>query len=164
LIQSKAADRAIVFAAVLHNPEEEGMTESHSTSTPSAPHPDWREARREERRDRLVRRYGWIGPGLGGFVLVLLGLIFLAQNLGYQLPESWWTVFLLIPACGAFFAAWSTYQSEGRLNGEATAALLGGITLTAIALAFIFGFNWGLFWPLVLIAVGGGILLRVYWR
>jgi hypothetical protein len=138
------------------------MTDDQPTSTP--PDADWREARRAERRQRLTSRYGWIGPGMGGIILVLLGLIFLAQNLGYPVPEKWWTVFLLIPALGASFAAWNAYQRDGRLNGEATAALLGAVTLFAIAAALLFDFAWGTLWPLVLVAVGGGILIRAYWR
>jgi hypothetical protein len=138
------------------------MSDPQSPSTP--PTSDWREARRAERRQRLVSRYGWIGPGIGGVILVLLGMIFLAQNFGYPIPEKWWTIFLLIPAFGASFAAWNAYQRDGRLNGETIAALLGAVTLVAIAAALLFNFAWGMLWPLALIAVGGGILLRAYWR
>ena len=95
---------------------------------------------------------------------MLLGVIFLAQNFGYPVPEKWWTIFLFIPAFGALLAAWSCYQRHGRLDGEATAALIGAVTLFAIALALLFDFAWGLLWPLALIAVGGGLLLRAYWR
>ena len=101
---------------------------------------------------------------MGGVILVLLGVIFLAQNFGYPVPEKWWTIFLLIPAFGASFAAWNAYERDGRLNGEAIAALLGAATLVAIATALISDFAWGSLWPLALIAVGGGILLRAYWR
>lgn len=138
------------------------MDDLPSPSTPLPP--DWREARRGERRQRLVTRYGWIGPGMGGVILVLLGVIFLAQNFGYPVPEKWWTIFLLIPAFGASFAAWNAYERDGRLNGEAIAALLGAATLLAIAAALIFDFAWGALWPLALIAVGAGVLLRAYWR
>jgi hypothetical protein len=134
-----------------------------STSTPPAAD-DWRAARRAERRERLTRRYGWIGPGIGGFVLILMGLIFLAQNFGYPVPDKWWTMFLLIPAGGAFYAAWNAYQTENRMGGEVVAALVGGITLTLLSFAFIFDFDWGTLWPIVLIVIGGGILLRAYWR
>lgn len=138
------------------------MDDLQSPSTPPAA--DWREARRAERRQRLVSRYGWIGPGMGGVILVLLGMIFLAQNFGYPVPEKWWTIFLLIPAFGASFAAWNAYQRDGKLNGETIAAVLGAVTLVTIAAALIFDFAWGMLWPLALIAVGGGILLRAYWR
>lgn len=138
------------------------MTDPQSPSPSSEP--DWRESRRAERRQRLVSRYGWIGPGMGGLILVLLGVIFLAQNFGYPVPDKWWTIFLLIPAFGALYAARNAYQRDGRLNGETTAALIGAITLLAIAAALLFDFAWGMLWPLALIAVGGGILLRAYWR
>lgn len=101
---------------------------------------------------------------MGGVLLVLLGVIFLAQNFGYPVPEKWWTIFLLVPALGASFAAWNAYQRDGKLNGETIAAILGAVTLLVIAAALIFDFAWGMLWPLALIAVGGGILLRAYWR
>jgi len=128
------------------------------------PSQDWRETRRAERRERLISRYGWIGPGMGGLILVLMGVIFLAQNFGYPVPDKWWTIFLVIPALGASFAAWNAYQRAGRLNGEATASLIGAVTLLAIAAAFIFDFAWGMLWPVALIAIGFGILIRAYWR
>jgi hypothetical protein len=140
------------------------MADQQASSPSSQPNRDWREARRAERRERLTQRYGWIGPGVGGFILILMGLIFLAQNFGYPVPDSWWTIFLLIPAGGAYYAAWKTYSADGKLNGETLAALVGGITLTALAMAFLFNFSWGLLWPLVLVAVGCGILLRTYWH
>jgi hypothetical protein len=136
------------------------MTEAQSSSKA----PNWRETRRAERHDRLVTRYGWIGPGMGGVILVLLGAIFLAENFGYAVPEKWWTIFLLIPASGAMFAAWNAYKRDGKMNGEVVAALIGAATLLAIAAALIFEFAWGLLWPLALIAVGTGILIRAYWR
>lgn len=138
------------------------MDDLQYPSTP--PTADQSQTRRAERRERLVSRYGWIGPGMGGVILVLLGMIFLAQNFGYPVPEKWWTIFLLIPAVGASFAAWNAFQRDNRLNGETIAALLGAVTLVAIAAALIFDFDWGMLWPLALIAVGGSILLRAYWR
>jgi hypothetical protein len=125
---------------------------------------DERDIRRAQRRERLTRRYGWVGPGIGGFILVLLGVVFLAENLGYPVPEKWWTIFLIIPAIGALFAAWNAYQQDGRVSGEVAAPLIGGITLLVLATVLIFDFAWGLLWPLVLIAAGGAILLRTYWR
>jgi hypothetical protein len=135
------------------------------TPSPSASEvSDERAARRAQRRERLTRRYGWIGPGIGGFVLVLLGLIFLAENLGYPVPDKWWTIFLIIPALGALVAAWNAYQTDGRLSGEVVAPTIGGITLLVLATVLIFDFAWGVLWPLLLIAAGGAILLRTYWR
>jgi len=140
------------------------VTDTHTTSQSSVDVRDEREARRAQRRERLVRRYGWIGPGIGGFVLVLLGIVFLAQNLGYPVPDKWWTIFLIIPAVGALVAAWNAYQQEGHLSGEVVAPLIGGITLLVLATVLIFDFAWGVLWPVVLIAAGGAVLVRTYWR
>jgi hypothetical protein len=140
------------------------VTDTHTTPQASVDVHDEREARRAQRRERLVRRYGWIGPGIGGFVLVLLGIVFLAENLGYPVPDKWWTIFLIIPAAGALVAAWNTYQQEGHLSGEVVAPLIGGITLLVLATVLLFDFAWGVLWPVVLIAAGGAVLLRTYWR
>jgi membrane-bound ClpP family serine protease len=107
---------------------------------------------------------GWVGPGIGGVVLILIGLVLLAQNLGAQLPDNWWAAFLMIPAVGAFVAATNQYRETGKFTGEGIAALIGGVVLTALAVSFYFDFGWGLFWPLILVAIGAGILFRTYWR
>ena len=44
------------------------------------------------------------------------------------------------------------------------APMIGGITLLVLAAVLIFDFAWGILWPVVLIAAGGAILLRTYWR
>lgn len=136
------------------------MAEPQSSS-PSDMDP--REAGRATRRERLVRRYGWVGPGIGGFILILLGIVFLAQNFGYPVPEKWWTIFLLIPAAGALYAAWRAYQHDG-FSGEVIAPAIGGAALVLLSVALIFDFAWGTLWPVLLIAVGVGVLLRTYWH
>jgi hypothetical protein len=140
------------------------VVEAQSSAPVNGDVPDQREVRRTQRRERLTRRYGWVGPGIGGFVLVLLGAIFLAENLGYPVPDKWWTIFLIIPAAGALVASWNAYRQDGRLSGEVVAPLIGGLTLLVLATVLIFDFAWGVVWPLVLIAAGGAILLRAYWR
>ena len=41
---------------------------------------------------------------------------------------------------------------------------IGGAALVLLSLALIFDFTWGSLWPLLLIAVGLGVLLRTYWH
>jgi len=120
--------------------------------------------RRAERRERLAGRYGWLGPGIGGFVLILLGAIFLAQNYGLPVPEKWWTIFLIVPGLGALLAGWNAYRRDNRMSGEVTASLIGGAALLLISASFIFDWSWGALWPLALIAIGLGVVLRSYWR
>jgi hypothetical protein len=127
---------------------------------------DWREARRAERHARQAARrasrdqlrgspaYGWIA----GAALILLGVIFMAQNLGVFYLSNWWALFILLPAFGSFAAAWNSYQANGRLTAAGRGSLIGGGILTLIAAVFLFGLDFGLLWPIFLI-VGGLVVL-----
>jgi hypothetical protein len=130
---------------------------------------DWRaerDARRAERRAwREQRRAGrWsrgYGGWLGGAVLILLGAVFLLQNLGLAYPANWWALFILIPALGAFGAAWNMYQQTGQLGASARGALIGGALLTLVAAVFLFNLNWGLVVPVLLILAGIAMLVNL---
>ena len=63
---------------------------------------------------RSGERSGWIL----GLVLIAVGGVFLLQNSGFPvLVGNWWALFILIPAIGAFAAAWTLYQQTGQLTG-----------------------------------------------
>ncbi len=117
---------------------------------------DWRQQRRDERDARRMMR----GTPVGGIVIIAIGVIFLLGNFGVRVPAHWWAVFLLIPAVGLLVTAILFYRVDGALTGRAMGPLVGGILLLAMALAIFFGLNWGLFWPIVLIAVGAAIIAR----
>jgi hypothetical protein len=133
-------------------------------STPPPAYSDWREQRRAQRwarrearwRRRAGRPSGWIG----GAILILLGVVFLLQNLNIAFLANWWALFILIPAFGALAVAWETYRSNGRLTRGGAGSLVVGGLLTILALAFLLNMNVGLFWPILLI-VGGLVLLAV---
>lgn len=143
--------------------------ENRSPVTPSNISPEDSnpfEARDISRRERREMR-GGASPWLGGVILIVLGLIFLAQNLHIATFTNWWAIFILIPAVGAFNTAWRRYQAAGgRLTSDATGSLIGGLVLTVVALAFLFnlGLNAGLFWPLLLIIGGLALLLQAVTR
>jgi hypothetical protein len=123
---------------------------------------DWREQRRAERVARREARrkmyaghnYGWFG----GAVLILLGLIFLLQNLGYHILENWWALFLLIPAYWSYVAAWNIYQARGRLTQGSASSLTVAILLTVLTFILLINVGFGVLWPVLLI-VGGLLLL-----
>jgi hypothetical protein len=137
----------------------------NSNSGPNTPPPvyhDWREQRRAERiarrearwQRRAGRPYGWIG----GAILILLGVVFLLQNLGIPFLMNWWALFILIPAFWSYVAAWNLYQDYGRMTRGVTGSLTAGILLTVLSLVFLLNLAIGLFWPALLI-VGGLALL-----
>lgn len=107
------------------------------------------------------------GGLIGALVLIAIGLIFLLQNMGYQLPGNWWALFLLIPAFFSFAGAWKTFQRAGGVVTMAVVGpLIGGLVLLALAVVFLFDLdiNWGLVLPAILIALGLAALLRWYRR
>ena len=86
-------------------------TQSSPSATPS-------EERVLSRAERHAHRHD-ATPWLGGAILVVLGLIFLAQNLGIATLNNWWAIFILIPAVGAFTAAWRQIKRkrDGAFRG-----------------------------------------------
>lgn len=134
-------------------------------ASPPPPQGDWREMRREERRARHADRNAWAnGAPIGALVLIALGLVLFLQNFGVNLPDNWWAFFLLIPAVGSFVTAQRHYQANnGNIDGEIIGLMISGTIFTALFAAFYFHFDWGYFGPIVLIAIGLGIIARQYW-
>ena len=131
---------------------------------PPEPANDWRAGRRAEREARREdRRSRWGGAPIGAIVLILIGALLLAENFGVELPDRWWALFLLIPAIGALVAAIRNYRDGGNtFSGEVVGSLVSAAIFLVLALAFFFGFAWGIFWPALLIVIGLGILARDY--
>jgi hypothetical protein len=117
-------------------------------------------SRSEERAVRRLARRGssaWLVGGL----LVVIGVVFLAQNAGMIALNNWWALFILIPAVAAFGGAWSIYKAADRhLTTGARGSLIVGVILTLVAAAFVFSMNWSVVLPLILILGGGAVLLN----
>jgi hypothetical protein len=134
---------------------------------------DWREQRREWKAQRREERHEWRdqfrqerremrsqGAWIMGLALVGLGVVFLLQNMGMIDLRNWWALFIMLPALGSFSEAWGRYHTEGRLTAAARGSLLAGLFFTLLAAIFLFGWNSGLIWPVLIILVGAGILLN----
>lgn len=130
------------------------------------PRSDWRTQRHTERMARrAARREGrasWAGPPLAAIILIVIGAGLLMQNFGFNLPERWWALLLLLPAIGSLVTAIRSYRAEGG-TPDVIGALVGAIIFTALAFALFLGLDWGIFWPVILIALGVGLLARAYW-
>ena len=104
---------------------------------------------------RFARNGGWIG----GAILIVIGSIFLLKNFGFPFPQNWWAVFILIPAGAAFAGARKIYAGNGGvINGGVVGGIAAGCVLVLLSVLFLFGFDIGKFWPLILIVLGVGIL------
>jgi drug/metabolite transporter (DMT)-like permease len=109
------------------------------------------------------------GPGvwIGALILIGVGIVFLLQNLGYNIPSNWWALFLLIPAVFAFAGGWQSYVRNGRRLGPGMVGpAITGLVLIALTLLFLFDLDadWNLLWPAALIFIGVGVLAGLYRR
>ena len=102
-------------------------------------------------------------PWIGGAVLIVLGLVFLLQNITGSELRNWWAIFILIPAFGMFARTYRDYQNNGRLTAAGRGPLIGGLLLTFIAAAFLFSLDFGNLWPVFLILGGIALLLNAFW-
>jgi len=106
---------------------------------------------------RSVERNGWIL----GLVLIALGGLFLLRNAGVPVPVgNWWALFILIPAIGAFLNARELYLQNGQVTLGVVALITGGLLPLTIALIFLFEADFGALWPVLMVMIGTGILLR----
>jgi hypothetical protein len=98
-------------------------------------------------------------PGPFGFILLILGIILMAQQLGGFTFENWWALFILIPALSAFGSAVAMWQRDRRLHFGIWSAFYGGIMPLFVAIMFLFDLDWGVWWPMFIILAGFGIML-----
>jgi hypothetical protein len=92
-----------------------------------------------------------------GLALIVVGVLFLAQNyLGLTL-RNWWALFFLIPAFGSFSGAPDSLRRGD--NDEAMGEIVAGLGFTALTAAFLFDLEIGRLWPVALIIVGIGLLI-----
>jgi hypothetical protein len=123
---------------------------------------DRRAARRQRREQRLAdpsRGGAWVT----GFILIVLGTMFLLRNNGmsYIPLRNWWALFILIPAIGAFDSALRTYRNAGnQLTAPARSSLLVGTVLAFVTIMFLFDISWAVFGPILIILVGIAIILN----
>jgi hypothetical protein len=135
------------------------------TDSPTPPpSQDWRDLRREERHARRQHWSDGNGAWIGGTILILLGVILLARNFGFILPRNWWALFLLIPAFGSFASARSMYQRAGQMTAAVRGAIVGGLILLLLTFLFLIEFDWGKYWPVILILLGVAVIGGSAWR
>ena len=97
---------------------------------------------------------------LAGVVLILLGVAFFLERLGFvTLAQNWWAVFIYAAAVVCFGNAWRAWRSSSVFGAQATTSLTWGLILTVVASIFMFNLLWSIWWPAILIAAGVGIVV-----
>jgi hypothetical protein len=135
-----------------------------SEQTPvNEPEPFDRRAARRERREEGLADPSRGGAWVAGFILIILGAVFLMRNTGiFNFPlRNWWALFILIPAVGALDTALRVYRRAGnQLNRVARSSLLVGLVLVFVTVMFLFEISWAFFGPLLLILVGIALIVN----
>jgi len=97
----------------------------------------------------------------GGLILILLGVLFLLTEMGRIGWGDWWAYFLV--GLGGIFlleVLIRAFSADGRKG--AGGKVIAGLILMVIGGAHLVGFEeW---WPLILIAVGVGVLISGFFR
>ena len=101
----------------------------------------------------------WIGLiFIGGGAIVLLNQM---GVLSFEL--NWWALFILLPAFGTLSAAYNRYRATNIFfeTGVMIPALI-GLFMVVLSFSMLVGMfwniNWSLFWPLILILIGLGMI------
>ena len=93
-----------------------------------------------------------------GLVLILIGVVFFLSAQGWIAAGDWWKYFVLGMGVIFLIEVGARY-SQPAYRRPVFGRLIAGLVLICIGAAFITGIgNW---WPLILIAVGLAILIRV---
>lgn len=90
--------------------------------------------------------------------IIAIGVLFLANNLGYNLAwfdhGNGWAVIILLAAFAPLTRAWEVYQARGRVDAEVAYCLLSAGAVVLVACMFLLNLDWGVWWPLFVILGG----------
>jgi predicted membrane protein len=116
------------------------------------------ERRMERMEFRMSRPHSPFGGLVVGTILAGVGVLLLLDNLGIGVFDriwEWWPAILIVAGVARVVTACSW---GSRVWGSAL--ILGGAIYLLDNLGLIHGNVWNFFWPVILIAVGIGMLLR----
>jgi hypothetical protein len=108
--------------------------------------------------DSPSQRESRIGEIVAGLIVILIGLVFLAGNFGIDFPffgwHNWWALFILVGAAAPASRAIDRYRSVGTIDAQVAHSMLSAAAIVTVALIFLLGASFGLWWPIFLV-IGG---------
>ncbi len=102
----------------------------------------------------------WIG------VIFIVGGIAVLLNQFDVLPFelNWWALFIMMPAAGFLMGAYNRFRfNNNLLSTDVLFPALMGLFMVALSVSLLVGaawnINWSMFWPVILILIGLGMIL-----
>jgi hypothetical protein len=119
--------------------------------------------RRETRRQCIAdRNIAGANPWIIGSILIVLGGVFLMDNLGWSFFHftNWWALFILIPVIGAAQRAFHLFQkAENQLTPQVIGSIFIAVFFTLLMLSLMFSIRLTIVGPILFIFAGLGILI-----
>ncbi|MBE3064006.1 MAG: hypothetical protein IMZ69_03190 [Spirochaetes bacterium] len=92
-------------------------------------------------------------------------MVFLLTNVAGVSLQNWWALFILIPALGSLWTAYTMFKrSGGKFTAASRGPLVGGLVLLGVTAMFLFSLDWEKAWPVLLIVAGAAVLISVIRR
>jgi hypothetical protein len=104
--------------------------------------------------ENMVDRVGW------GLFLILIGGLFFAGNEGW-ITENGWLYFIIGLGCIFGIGGLVRYMVGNENRWKSLGGLTIGLALIFVGVAFLYGF--GDWWPLCLVPIGIGYLVKAFW-
>ncbi len=99
--------------------------------------------------------HGLSWQDMAGGTLLIVGLVFTAVNLlGIGQFENWWSGFILLPAILFFGLGRTMWSGNGRFAFLPRLSTGLGLIIATTAFMFLFGLNWEVWWPLMIVMPG----------
>ena len=99
-----------------------------------------------------------------GLIFVFGGIAVLLNQFGILPFElNWWALFIMMPAAGFLSGAYNRFRSHGNaFSMDVAFTALIGLFLVALSFSLLVGaawnINWSLFWPMIIILIGLGMI------
>lgn len=99
-----------------------------------------------------------------GLIFIFGGVAVLLNQLGLLSFElNWWALFIMMPAAGFLSGAYNRFRAnENLFSMDVAFPALIGLFLVGLSISLLVGaawnINWSLFWPVMIIIIGLGMI------
>jgi len=108
--------------------------------------------------DSTSRRGSRTGSIVTGAAAIAIGLVFLADNFGIDLPlfdwHNWWALFILLGAAPSVARGFDRYRQVGTIDAQVAHAAVSALAIATVALIFLLDASFAQWWPIFLV-IGG---------